>query len=108
MVCERQNATGSAFSRVTPSAPRSGSCECLVDLLMYLCGAEDDPGGLADWVLDWLAYPLQNPGAKMQTALLVHGPGALGQFEPAAEQYEKVAAADRAHRGGDHRAANEW
>ncbi len=62
-----------------PSAPRSGSCECLVDLLMYLCGAEDDPGGLADWVLDWLAYPLQNPGAKMQSALLVHGPEGTGK-----------------------------
>lgn len=62
-----------------PSAPRSGSCECLVELLMYLCGGEDDPGAVTDWVLDWLAYPLQHPGAKMQTALLMHGPEGTGK-----------------------------
>ena len=25
------------------------------------------------WVLRWLAYPLQHPGAKMRTAMVVHG-----------------------------------
>lgn len=26
-----------------------------------------------DWLLDWLAYPLQNPGKKMSTYVLMHG-----------------------------------
>jgi len=31
------------------------------------------------WVLRWLAYPLQNPGAKMRTAIVIHGGEGTGK-----------------------------
>jgi len=63
---------------VEPSA--AGSCEKLLALLQYLCGeAERDQAPVTDWVLRWLAYPLQHPGAKMQTAIVMHGPEGTGK-----------------------------
>ncbi|WP_051415149.1 DUF5906 domain-containing protein [Marichromatium purpuratum] len=63
-----------------PSRPESGSCERLLELLEYLCSGEtQDPHGLYQWILKWIAYPIQHPGAKMQTALLVHGPEGTGK-----------------------------
>lgn len=54
----------------------SGSCERLVAHLFDMCGEDD---GLFRWVVSWLAYPLQHPGAKMRTALIVHGPEGTGK-----------------------------
>lgn len=45
----------------------------ILALLESLCGAEDNIDECMAWILRWLAYPLQNPGAKMQTALLMFG-----------------------------------
>ena len=56
-----------------PTQPQAGECQHLLDLLGYLTG------DAYDWVLKWLAYPLQHHGAKMQTALLVHGPEGTGK-----------------------------
>lgn len=42
-------------------------------LLHSLCSSEANCDEIFHWVLCWLAYPLQNPGAKMQTALLFFG-----------------------------------
>lgn len=58
--------------------PVQGECGRQIDLLRYLCSNEggDD---LFHWVLKWLAYPLQHPGAKMQTAIVVHGPQGTGK-----------------------------
>ena len=42
-------------------------------LLYSLCSGEANCDEVFHWVLSWLAYPLQNPGAKMQTALLFFG-----------------------------------
>ncbi|TWI65185.1 hypothetical protein IP91_02592 [Pseudoduganella lurida] len=42
-------------------------------LLQSLCAAESNADELMHWVLCWLAYPLQHPGAKMQTAMLFFG-----------------------------------
>ncbi|MDB5864662.1 MAG: traC [Betaproteobacteria bacterium] len=51
-----------------------GSYLKILQLLQYLCGeAEQDHCPILDWVLRWLAYPLQHPGAKMQTAIVMHG-----------------------------------
>ncbi|MDN4057140.1 DUF5906 domain-containing protein [Massilia sp. YIM B02769] len=44
-----------------------------VALLESLCSSEANCDDILHWVLCWLAYPLQNPGAKMQTALLFFG-----------------------------------
>lgn len=62
-----------------PTVARSGSCEVLLELLRYLCSHEDNPDTLYEWVLRWLAYPIQHPGAKMKTALVLHGPQGAGK-----------------------------
>lgn len=62
-----------------PTEPAPGRCESLLELLEYLCSGETQPGALYDWVLDWLAYPIQHPGAKMHSALVVHGPQGTGK-----------------------------
>lgn len=51
-----------------------GSCRKLIELLQFLCGeAGQDQAPVTDWVLKWIAYPLQHLGAKMQTAIVMHG-----------------------------------
>jgi putative DNA primase/helicase len=45
----------------------------ILALLESLCGAEDKVDECVLWILRWLAFPLQHPGAKMQTALLMFG-----------------------------------
>lgn len=47
--------------------------EYVLTLLESLCSAESNAEEVFDWLLKWLAYPLQNPGAKMQTAVLMFG-----------------------------------
>lgn len=42
----------------------------LVDHLRLICEESDN---VFDWVVRWLAYPIQHPGAKMHTALVVFG-----------------------------------
>lgn len=62
-----------------PTTPKSGSCERLLELLGYLCSHEANSAELFTWVLKWLAYPIQHPGAKMHTALVLHGPQGTGK-----------------------------
>lgn len=62
-----------------PTTPRPGNCQLLLELLAYLCGNEPDPDATYQWLLKWAAYPLQNPGAKMATAVLMHGPEGSGK-----------------------------
>ncbi|MEG0921335.1 MAG: DUF5906 domain-containing protein [Comamonas sp.] len=62
-----------------PTMPKAGRCENLVQLLEYMCGGEANAKELFQWVLRWLAYPLQNPGAKMKTTVVVHGPQGTGK-----------------------------
>lgn len=62
-----------------PMQPKPGKCDKLLGLLQYLCS--DDPNGdaLFRWVLKWMAYPLQHPGAKMASAIIMHGPQGTGK-----------------------------
>jgi putative DNA primase/helicase len=62
-----------------PTVPQQGGCDALLRILQHLCSREDKPRDVYRWVLKWLAYPLQHPGAKMQTALLMHGPEGTGK-----------------------------
>lgn len=56
-----------------PAAP-AGGCERLLELLQFLCGeAGQDQAPVTEWVLNWLAYPLQHVGAKMASAIVMHG-----------------------------------
>ncbi|UCG18188.1 MAG: hypothetical protein JSU84_06515 [Thiotrichales bacterium] len=55
-------------------------CKHLIGLLYHLCSNEkNQTEALFDWILNWVAYPIQHPGAKMQTAVVVHGPQGTGK-----------------------------
>ena len=45
-------------------------CRSFDDLLRHLCAGEK---GAYEWLIRWLAYPLQHKGAKMATSILMHG-----------------------------------
>ncbi|MHB0925866.1 MAG: DUF5906 domain-containing protein, partial [Gallionellaceae bacterium] len=62
-----------------PLEPKKGSCELLLELLSYLCGLEKNSEEIYRWLLCWMAYPLQNPGAKMSSAVIMHGPQGTGK-----------------------------
>lgn len=58
-----------------PLTPAQDDEKCLavLELLYDLCSAEENAKEIGDWLIKWLAYPLQYPGAKMQTAVLMFG-----------------------------------
>lgn len=57
--------------RGLPLVPDPGKpCGRIRDHVAFLCGGDADHLG---WVERWLAYPLQHPGAKMHTALVMYG-----------------------------------
>jgi putative DNA primase/helicase len=62
-----------------PTEPKAGDCSKLLGLLEYICDGESNGRELYSWVLKWLAYPLQRPGAKMHSAVVVHGPQGAGK-----------------------------
>ena len=62
-----------------PTTAKQGDCSQLLQLLRYLCSNEQHPEEVYQWVLRWLAYPVQHPGAKMRTSLIFHGPQGTGK-----------------------------
>lgn len=62
-----------------PTKPKSGCCDMLLDLLRFICSGDENRDQLFEWILRWLAYPIQHPGAKMHTAIVVHGPQGTGK-----------------------------
>ncbi|PRC93075.1 DUF5906 domain-containing protein [Solimicrobium silvestre] len=56
--------------------PQAGECGLILDLLAHLCGDQQE---LIDWVIKWIAYPLQHPGAKMSTSIIMHGDEGSGK-----------------------------
>ena len=62
-----------------PTTPKAGGCETLLELLYHLCSEEPNAAALYDWILKWLAYPIQHPGSKMKTALVFHGAQGTGK-----------------------------
>ena len=56
-----------------PTQPKAGACDQLLLLLRSMMQSENNNPDLYTWVLRWLAYPIQHPGAKMRTALIFHG-----------------------------------
>ena len=82
-----------------PMMPVEGDCGYLLHLLHHLLSESADTAqGVAEvlsFVLNWLAYPLQHPGAKMATALVIHGPQGTGKnlfFEAYARIFGEYAA----------------
>src|SRR5574343_86141 len=62
-----------------PMHPKRGDSGMLLDLLDYLCSEEANREEVYRWILCWMAYPLQNPGAKMSSAIIMHGPQGTGK-----------------------------
>ncbi|MBS1170038.1 MAG: traC, partial [Burkholderiaceae bacterium] len=58
------------------TVPKKGDCSLIKKLLLHLC---DGNAEVAAWVLRWLAFPLQNPGAKMRSSIIVHGDEGSGK-----------------------------
>ncbi len=44
-------------------------CAEIISLIQHLC---NDDNEIVRWLLNWIAYPLQNVGAKMGTSILMH------------------------------------
>ena len=62
-----------------PTEPKSGDCKLLLETLAHMCSGERNSAALYEWVLRWLAYPIQHPGAKMKSTIVVHGPQGTGK-----------------------------
>lgn len=62
-----------------PTRPKPGSCEKLLELLWHMCSGDGNADALYNWAINWLAYPLQHPGAKMKSTIVVHGPQGTGK-----------------------------
>jgi putative DNA primase/helicase len=62
-----------------PTQPKAGTCSKLLDLGEYLCSLDDKAAEMWAWLQCWLAYPIQHPGAKMKTAVVMHGPQGTGK-----------------------------
>lgn len=56
--------------------PIAGNPQPIIDLLYHLVDKDET---VRDWILDWIAYPLQNPGAKMPTSIVMHGDEGSGK-----------------------------
>lgn len=56
--------------------PKAGECIQILTLLGHLCGSNVDQ---ILWVMRWLAYPLRNRGAKMETSIIMHGDEGSGK-----------------------------
>lgn len=51
--------------------PVKGSVEPWLKLTQFIFSSTEK--GILDWFYDWCAYPVQNPGVKMFTAVVIHG-----------------------------------
>jgi hypothetical protein len=56
--------------------PKKGDCLQIQTLLLHLVDGNEE---LAMWILRWLAYPLRNRGAKMETSIIMHGDEGSGK-----------------------------
>lgn len=63
--------------------PKKGDVKPILDLIRYLCsrsGIESDEcDTVMHWLLCWFAYPLQHPGAKLRTSVVMHGDEGAGK-----------------------------
>lgn len=63
--------------------PVEGPVGPILELIRYLTSRASDDDQECDnimhWLLQWLAYPLQNVGAKLRTAIVMHGDEGAGK-----------------------------
>lgn len=51
--------------------PKKGDVKPLLQLLDYIFGKEQEGRRALKWFLQWAAYPIQHPGAKLLTAVVI-------------------------------------
>lgn len=63
--------------------PREGDVEPILELLRYLTSRAgndaDECDEIMHWLLCWMAYPLQHLGAKLRSAVIMHGDEGAGK-----------------------------
>jgi putative DNA primase/helicase len=59
--------------------PKQGECTKILATLEHLCSKEKNADDVLWWIIKWMAYPLQNAGAKMGSAIILHGPQGTGK-----------------------------
>ncbi|MCI5068436.1 DUF5906 domain-containing protein [Acidovorax sp.] len=63
--------------------PKEGNVDPILELVRYLTSRaaehEAECDEIMHWLLCWLAYPLQHPGAKLRTAVVMHGDEGAGK-----------------------------
>lgn len=63
--------------------PKEGDVQPIIDLIDFLTSRatsnEEDTDAVKHWLFCWLAYPLQHPGAKLRTAVVMHGDEGAGK-----------------------------
>ncbi len=79
--------------------PKAGDVDPMLDLVRFLtsrsCDDEQDCDNVMHWLLCWLAYPLQHPGAKLRTSVIMHGDEGAGKnflFDIMVSMYGKYGA----------------
>lgn len=79
--------------------PKAGDVKPFLELANFLCSRTsedaDECSNIVHWLLCWLAYPLQHPGAKLRTAVVMHGDEGAGKnflFECVLEIYGRYGA----------------
>ena len=63
--------------------PQAGDVAPMLELVRFLTSrahqAADECDAIMHWLLCWLAYPLQHPGAKLRTSVIMHGDEGAGK-----------------------------
>lgn len=66
-----------------PMTAKAGDVGPVLDLIRYLTSRasehDDECDQIMHWLLCWLAYPLQHPGTKLRTAVVMHGDEGAGK-----------------------------
>lgn len=64
-------------------SPREGDVKPILELIRFLTSRAssdaDECDNIMHWLLCWMAYPLQHVGAKLRTAVIMHGDEGAGK-----------------------------
>lgn len=63
--------------------PKAGNVQPMLELVRYLTSrtheSADECDEVMHWLLCWLAWPLQHPGAKLRSSVIMHGDEGAGK-----------------------------
>lgn len=62
-----------------PMQPKAGKCELFLEMMQYHCSGEANADRVYWFLLRWMAWPLQHPGAKLTSSIIMHGPQGTGK-----------------------------